>query len=323
MLDSQQSGSNNDAMDLENDPSRLIELGDKESQEKEWGLAGGHYIKAIELLEKKLSQAEAQHKYRESLKQDLLTCQLKLFRARLEVRSQPTAMTASMTLHGAHDISREIRELIKKTEQSIRNYEVHNQALVWNELEIEYDRRERDSLAEGRDYEAGEFNCAMMRARRSRAWASRNVLEYVKLTAADLLFGFGHRMGRVLVWIAVIILGFSVIYWLFYDGLGLSGQMSSQVNIVAPQGTYEWPWLFRQAIFIFLRCLSSFLTLGLRYIHSLFISSAILFLPGRLSLQPTHHFLKLIVDFNEFLTYVVNVGLIALVVNKLASRRKW
>ena len=323
MLDSQQLGSNNDAKAPENVTSRLIELGDKRGQEEEWGLAGECYIKAIELLEKELSQAEAEHKYREPLKQDLLTCQLKLFRARLKGRSQPTDLNSSMTLHGVHDMSRETRGLIEKAEKDVRKYAIHNQALVWNEFEIEYDRWERDSLANGKDYEAAEFNYAMMRARRSRAWASRNVLEYVKLAAAGILFGFGHRMGRVLVWIAVIILGFSVIYWLFYNDLGLSGQMSSHVSIAAPQETFKWPWLLRQAIFIFLRCLSHFLTLGLRYTHSLFISFAILFLPGRLSLQPTHHFLKLIVDFNEFLTYVVNVGLIALVVNKLASRRKW
>ena len=60
----------------------------------------------------------------------------------------------------------------------------------------------------------------------------------------------------------------------------------------------------------------------MRSLHSLIISFAILFLP-RFELNPTAHFMKVIVSVNDFLGYLVNVGLIALVVNKLASRRKW
>ena len=80
-------------------------------------------------------------------------------------------------------------------------------------------RGEQESLAAGRDYEAARLNYRMMRARRAKAWANKDISEYVKLTLADLLVGFGHRLGNVLLWLAVIIILFSLVYCVFYEAV--------------------------------------------------------------------------------------------------------
>ena len=200
-----------------------------------------------------------------------------------------------------NDLGASIKNKHKQIETLIKQLGIFNNLSLWNMLEQRYDKLEIASIADGRTYEAAEANYAMMRSRRFRFHAAKDKWHYYQLTLADHGVGFGHRLRYALAWIYVILIGFAVIYFLGHSYLTVSGEFEEIIN----------------------RTLKNTSTWTREYIHSVWISFAMLFAPTHIHVTANAVFMKVILVLNSVTQYVVNVGLIALIVNKLAARRKW
>lgn len=199
------------------------------------------------------------------------------------------------------DIGGSIREKHRQIEALMKNLGTLKSTSLWNILERRYDKLEILSLAEGRAYEAAEANYAMMRSRRFRFRADRNWRNYLLLTLADYLVGFGHRLRYAFGWIGVIIFGFTSVYFVGHDYIVAQSHLEEAIDRIMP---FAWEW-------------------EKRYLHSLWISFAMLFVPSQVHVSSDYIIMKAFLVSNAIMQYFVNVGLIALIVNKLAAKRKW
>jgi hypothetical protein len=191
-------------------------------------------------------------------------------------------------------MSDRVRKEIDATERRIHSYRIHNRKHLWNVLESHYDRWEKDSIAEGRDYEAGEICYAMMRARRFRLKESGYLGTYLRLTAFDWLFGFGYRPERALRVVLVIVALFSVLYFAGYR------ELHAGAKVVGSS-------------------LSDFV---IGFLDSLRISAFALFAPDVLNLKP-RGIMAAVYSVQALLRYGVDALVIAVLVSMLFSRRKW
>lgn len=272
----------------DDDVSGLMAKASEAKAAGQWGSAAIYYDEAIDLLDERISNVVTWSK-REDAKHIALTCCLQRLYCIIEARRNPDITH--------HDMSDTVKRELRETERKIKGYGICNEKYSWNIMESYYDRLEKESRQQGRDYEASEFSLAMLRARCQRLKASGDRGTFIRLTIFDWLFGFGHRLNRTVLWVLGIIVTFSILYFLGYDGLVVNA---------GTQGS----------------CLSATIS---RCMQSLRISIFLLFIPDRLEgiLQPQNAWMEAILSLEALLGYVVNVGLIALAVNALSSRRKW
>jgi hypothetical protein len=263
----------------------LFEEAQEAEEEQEWGTAALTYREAIRQLDAKIARL-GDGSEREDAKHKALDCWMGYLRCRIEIQRS--------TFITPHDMSDLVRKEIDATEAKVRAYDVHNKKHLWNVMENHYDRWEKESIEQGRDYEAGEICYAMMRARRFRLKASGYTATYLRLTLFDWLFGFGYRPERTLRLVVVIVVFFSVLNFVGYRQLYGEGKIAGS-------------------------SLSGFAS---RYLDSLRISTFVLFTPDLLDLEP-RGIMAVVYSLQALLRYVVDALLIAVLVNVLSSRRKW
>jgi hypothetical protein len=242
-----------------------------------WGEAAVAYKSSADQTEDAINAGEAPGSPEEA-RLAVVDLRLAQLRCTLEMRRCAPA---------AHDIAREVRSEIEGMESKIRALKILAAPSLWNKLELAYGQLEQASILQGRDYEAEEFNFAMMRAHRRREHAFHNWRAFLGLLAWESLVGYGHRPMRVLGWIATSVVLWSLLYLSVYpQWAGAGGD--------APQ-----------------------------YLHCLYYSAAVLFAPELVKMPQVGGWLGLFVFSERILSYVMTVGLIGVVVNKLAGRRKW